>query len=104
METLAEAFPELSAEVVRSLRLMRHSVRAQLLPEAPIHRVTFDNQADAAYIYLCSADATHGTTIPPAPCKWFVVLDTTADNKPLGIEWLSPPGTIKGDFRRRAAV
>ena len=52
MDRLTAAFPELSAEVASSLGRMGHLDLAQQFQQSRIHRVTFDNSADAAYIYL----------------------------------------------------
>jgi hypothetical protein len=104
MDRLTAAFPELSAEVVSSLERMGHPDLAQQFQQSRIHRVTFDNSAEAAYIYLCEPDSSHGMSIPLEGARWFLVVDTTADDRPHGIEWLSPPGDVKHELRRRATA
>jgi uncharacterized protein YuzE len=102
MATLAAAFPELSDAVVQALRNMGHTDLAAKYPDASIRRVTFDNAADAAYIYLADPESQHGATIPLDLPEWFLVLDTAADGQPQGVEWLSPPGRFKAQLRAMA--
>jgi hypothetical protein len=63
METLAQAFPDLCADLVRALEASGRRDLAGQVPAVRIAEVTFDNSADAGYIYVHPVGAAHGETI-----------------------------------------
>ena len=76
---------------------------ASQLRAAQLRGITFDNAADAGYIYVHSAGAGHGETIClEAPSM--VNLDVGTDGLLNGIELVSPQGPLKAELRRRASA
>ena len=103
METLAQAFPDLCADLVRALEDSGRSDLAGQVPFFRIANVTFDNSADAGYIYAHPVGSAHGETIPLENSA-SVIVDVDTDGKLKGVELLSPSGTLKSELRRHAAV
>jgi hypothetical protein len=52
MSSLVEAFPSLARELSRALRDGRRVSLAEQVDQAVIDRVTFDDSANAGYIYV----------------------------------------------------
>jgi uncharacterized protein YuzE len=103
METLAQAFPDLCADLVRALEGSGRGDLADQVPAVQIAEVTFDNSANAGYIYAHPVGATHGECIP-LESLMSVVVDVDIAGKLQGVELLSPSGALKSELRRRAAV
>ena len=114
METLQESFPELLAQIAEALQRSAHAVLAEQLPEASVIAVTFDDSADAGYIYVRTGrqlnavekrvvGVRHGETIC-LDTKHSINLDTDNFGRLTGIELLSPPREWKSELRKRAAV
>jgi uncharacterized protein YuzE len=103
METIAQAFPDLCADLVRALEHSGRGDLARQVPSAEIAEVTFDNSANAGYIYAYPVGTAHGETIPLENLM-SVVLDVDTSGKLQGVELLSPAGNLKSELRRRAAV
>src|SRR5215471_9731408 len=101
METVAAAFPEIASEVVAALKAAGQIDLAGELPRATVRKVTFDNSANAGYIYATSPKSLnlaeqniigvrHGETIP-VECRYWINLDTDV---PLPVF-----GTREGDIK-----
>jgi uncharacterized protein YuzE len=103
METIARAFPDLCGYLVRALEGSGRDDLARQVPAAQIAEVTFDNSADAGYIYAHPIGAAHGETIP-LESMLSVVVDVDTAGKLQGVELLSPAGNLKSELRRRAAI
>ncbi len=103
MDTLAQAFPGLCSDLVRALESSGRSDLASQVPTIQVAGVTFDNSADAGYIYVHPCDVAHGETIPLEELM-HVVVDVSASGKLQGIELISPSANLKAELRRRAAV
>ena len=81
---------------------------------ATVRGVSFDNDADAGYIYVTSGrelnvvetniiGVSHGETIP-VTATFQAYLDTDNFGRLLGVELLSPPASLKAILRQQAAV
>jgi uncharacterized protein YuzE len=103
METIAQAFPDLCADLVRALQESGRDDVARQVYSAQIAEVTFDNSADAGYIYAHPVGTAHGETIPLENLM-SVVVDVNTSGKLQGVELLSPAGNLKSELRRRAAI
>jgi uncharacterized protein YuzE len=103
METIAQAFPDLCSDLVRALEGSGRVDLARQVPSARIAEVTFDNSADAGYIYAHPVGTVHGETIPLENLL-SVVVDVDTSGNLQGVELLSPAGNLKSELRRRAAV
>ena len=103
MGTFAQTFPSLCSEVERALAAIGRGDLAAQLQAAQLKGITFDNAADAGYIYVHSMGAVHGETIClDGPSM--VNLDVGADGRLNGIELVSPPGLLKAELRRHASA
>ena len=111
MSKLVDSFPELVAELENSLRADNRTGLASQLREAMIREVTFDNAANAGYIYLEPTRALNiveaniigerfGQTVPVKSSYW-TNIDTDNFERIVGIEVLDP-GTLKPALRRLA--
>jgi len=103
METLAQVFPSLCSDVERALAAIGRGEIASQIQAAQLKGVTYDNSADAGYIYVHSAGAAHGETIC-LEVPWMVNLDVGADGGQIGIELVSPRGPLKAELRRHASA
>jgi uncharacterized protein YuzE len=103
METLAQAFPDLCSSLADALAGAGRADLATQLQAAQIAEVTFDNSADAGYIYVHPVGTTHGETIA-LESMLSVVVDTNSAGQLQGVELLSPSSSLKAELRRRAAV
>jgi hypothetical protein len=114
MDALRTAFPDLMAEIVEALQRLGRIDLAEQLHDAFVSAVTFDNSANAGYIYLRAGrplntveervvGVRHGETIC-LETSHSINLDTDNFGRLTGIELLSAPGAWKGELRRRAAV
>jgi hypothetical protein len=112
MPKLSDTFPTLAQELVKSLRAMGRAELAEQIEVAIVGRVSFDNAANAGYIYLePSRDLNvveaniigtrHGATLPVETQFW-TNIDTDNFDRILGIEVLDP-GSLKTELRRRAS-
>lgn len=100
---LAQVFPELCAELVRALEGVGRSDLAGQVPSVRIAEVTFDNSADAGYIYAHPLGTVCGESIP-LESSTSLVVDVDTSGKLQGIERLLPSGALKSELRRRAAA
>ena len=97
---LVELLPELAAAVSSALKDDGHWGVADLLLAQIIERCTYDQLADAGYIYLvqstpmCAGESPAAETIAFAAPHWFNV-DLRASGLVFGIELLSPPPAFK---------
>ena len=67
-------------------------------------RVTFDEEADAAYIYLVDDALKPLTSVPvEGILPWMINLDFDADGRLVGIEVLEARRLLPGDFLARFA-
>ena len=67
-------------------------------------RVTLDEEADAAYIYLVEDSLKPVTTVPVAmESPWMINLDFDADGRMVGIEVLDARRLLPGEFLARFA-
>lgn len=114
MTTIANRFPELTAALVAELTAGGKSELAAEFHTAPIRGVTFDNEADAGYIYVTSArqlnvvetniaGVRHGETIP-ITSTFNAYIDIDNFGRLTGVEVLSPPAGLKVVLRQQAAV
>jgi hypothetical protein len=112
MLRLSDTFPTLAQELVKSLRATGRAGLAEQIEAAVIGRVSFDNAANAGYIYLEPSrnlnvveanivGTRHGETIPVETQFW-TTIDTDNFDRILGIEILDP-GSLKAELRRRAS-
>ncbi len=112
METVAVAFPELASELVAALNAAGQIDLAGELLRATVREVTFDNSANAGYIYVNSPKSLnlveqniigvrHGETIP-VECRYWINLDTDNFGRLAGIEILSPPADLQTELSGRA--
>jgi Protein of unknown function (DUF2283) len=111
MSKLVDAFPILASELAQSLREAGREALAEQIERATITRVTFDNSANAGYVYLepsrtLNAVETnivgvrHGETVQVKTQFW-TNLDTDNFDRLTGIEILDPRA-LKTELRRRA--
>ena len=112
MEKLAAAFPEFTADLLDGLNRLARCELMNQVQEALIVSVTFDNAADAGYIYLKTGrplnvveenviGPRHGETLS-VPCQHWAILDTDDCGRLTGIEILGPPASLKVQMRARA--
>jgi uncharacterized protein YuzE len=101
LDTLAQIFPTLCSEVEIALIAIGRDDLASRLRAAQVKGITFDNSADAGYIYVHSTGAAHGETIC-LEVPSMVNVDVGADGRLKGIELVSPPGPLKAELRTRA--
>ncbi len=111
MSSLVELFPSLAAELSQRLRAEGRAPLADQIDGAVIDGVTFDEAANAGYIYLRpSRDSNvveynivgvrHGDTIE-VEMRYWTNIDTDNFDRVVGIEILVP-GDIKDGLRRHA--
>jgi hypothetical protein len=111
MSKLVDTFPVLAGELAQSLRAMGREVLAEQIVGATIARVTFDNAANAGYVYLEPSRTLnvveenvvgvhHGETVPVETQFW-TNIDTDNFDRLTGIEILDPR-ELKAELRRRA--
>jgi uncharacterized protein YuzE len=103
MESFAQAFPTLSLEVADALVALNRKDVATQLQTARVKGVTFDNSADAGYIYVHSSGSVHGETIC-LEVAGMVNIDVGTDGQLHGVELVSPPGGLKAQLRQRASA
>ena len=114
MSPFATRFPELAATLVAELRAKGRSELADQLLSSLVVSVSFDNDANAGYVYVSAGrdlnvvessiiGVKHGETIP-VTATYDAYLDTDNFGRLTGVELLSPPAALKGDLRSRAAV
>jgi hypothetical protein len=112
MSLLNKSFPSLAAELSQQLRIIGRASLADQTDEAVIDRVSFDEAANAGYIYVrASLDlniveskivgARHGDTIEVETQYWTNV-DTDNFDRLVGIEVLAP-GDIKEELKKHAS-
>ena len=98
---------------MKSLRAMGRIELAEQIEVAIIGRVSFDNAANAGYVYLEPSrelnvveanivGTRHGATIPVETQFW-TNIDMDNFDRILGIEILDP-GALKTELRRRASA
>jgi uncharacterized protein YuzE len=106
-----ESFPFLAKELSRQLRLAGRLSLADQIDAAAIARVTFDDAANAGYIYVQPSrelnvveknimGVRHGETFEVETPYWTIV-DTDNFGRLVGVEILSP-GDIKGELGKHA--
>ena len=109
---VSDVFPTLTQDRLKSLRAMSRTELAEQIKVAIVGRVSFDNAANAGYIYLePSRDLNivevniigirHSSTIPVETQFW-INIDTDNFDRILGIEILDP-GSLTTELRRRAS-
>jgi hypothetical protein len=112
MSTLVTSFPSLGTEFSKGLRAAGRAPLADQVDAATIARVTFDDGANAGYIYvqpsreLNSVETNivgvrHGETLEIETQYW-TNIDTDNFGRLSGIEILAP-GDLKQDLRKYAA-
>jgi len=112
MPKLSDAFPKLAEDLLRALYAMGQTELAEQIEVAIVGRVSFDNAANAGYIYLePSRDlniietniigARYDATIP-VETQFRTNIDTDNFDRILGIEILAP-GFLMMELRRRAS-
>jgi hypothetical protein len=89
--------------VERALAAIGRADLAAQLQAAQLKGITFNNAADAGYIYVHSLGAAHAETICLEGAS-MINLDVGADGRLNGIELVSPPGPLKAELRRRASA
>ena len=111
MPTPIESFPSLGAELSRQLRLAGRASLADQIDAAAIARVTFDDAANAGYIYVQPSrelnvvetnivGVRHGGTLEVETPYW-TNIDTDNFGRLAGIEILAP-GDMKDNLRKYA--
>jgi hypothetical protein len=111
MSKLVDAFPALASELAQSLREAGREALAEQIERVTITRVTFDNSANAGYVYLEPSrtlnvvetnivGVRHGETISVQTQFW-TNIDTDNFDRLTGIEILDPRA-LKAELRRRA--
>lgn len=111
MSSLIEAFPSLARELSRALCDSGRASLAEQVDQAVIDRVTFDESANAGYIYVRPSrdlnvveanivGVRHGETIEVETQYW-TNIDTDNFNRLAGVEVLAP-GELKKELMRRA--
>jgi len=112
MLKLVNAFPSLARELSQWLRGASRDSLAQQIDQAVIARVTFDNAANAGYIYIDTSqlitvvesdivEVHHGESIPVGTQFW-TNIDTDNFGRIVGIEILDPRD-LKQELRKFAA-
>ena len=113
MTKLIDTFPMLAREVSRALRAQGRADLAEQVDEAIVSRVTFDESADAGYVYVEPARglnlveanivrARHGETIT-VETQFDTVVDTDNFQRLTGIEILAP-GVLAAELKATAAI
>lgn len=108
---LIESFPSLVSELSRQLRLAGRAPLADQVYAAAIARVTFDEAANAGYIYVQPPrelnvvetniiGVRHGETLEVETPYW-TIIDTDNFGRLAGIEILAP-GELKDELRGQA--
>lgn len=111
MSSLIESFPSLVAELSQQLRVAGRAPLADQIDAAAIARVTFDEAANAGYIYVQPSrelnivetnvvGVRHGDTIE-VETRYWTNIDTDNFGRLVGIEILAP-GDIKDELRKHA--
>jgi uncharacterized protein YuzE len=111
MLKLIETFPVLTRELSQSLRNEGRQTLAEQIDAALITRITFDEAANAGYIYVEPSRALnvietnivgvrHGETIPVKTQFW-TNIDTDNFDRLVGVEILNP-GALKSELSKRA--
>ena len=111
MSKLVDTFPVLASELAQSLRSAGRNALAQQIDGATIARVSFDNAANAGYVYLEPSrplnvveanivGERHGETIPVETQFW-TNIDTDNFDRITGIEILDPR-ELKAELGHRA--
>lgn len=112
MSTLVASFPSLVSELSRGLRAAGRAPLADQVEAAAIARVTFDDGADAGYIYVQPSSelnvvemnivgVTHGETLE-VETRYWTIIDTDNFGRLAGIEILAP-GELKSVLRTHEA-
>jgi uncharacterized protein YuzE len=111
MSSLNESFPSLAKELSRQLRLAGRLPLANQIDAAAIARVTFDDSANAGYIYVQPSrelnvvetniiGVRHGESLEVETPYW-TNIDTDNFGRLVGVEILAP-GDIKDELRKHA--
>jgi len=111
MSSLIEAFPSLARELSRALRDGGRDSLAEQIDQAVIDRVTFDDSANAGYIYVRPSrdlnvveanivGVRHGETVEVETPYW-TNIDMDNLDRLTGVEVLAP-GDLKNELMRRA--
>ena len=103
METLCAVLPEFAADLVRELRREGFDQAALTATTDAIQRVTFDDVANAGYIYM----QPHGTAAGESlalETKPFSIAQLDSAGRLVGIEFLSPPRDFADKLRGHAVV
>jgi len=111
MTKLIESFPSLVANLSQQLRVAGRTHLADQVDAAVIHKVTFDEAANAGYIYVQPlrdlnvvetniVGTRNGETIEVETPYW-TNIDTDNFGRLVGIEVLAP-GDIKGELWKHA--
>ncbi len=109
MSLLIETFPSLARELSESLRAAGHASLADQIEGAVIDRITFDESANAGYIYVRPSrelnivesniiGVRHGRTIE-VETRYWTNIDTDNFDRLKGIEILSP-GELRDELSR----
>lgn len=112
MSKLVDTFPFLAKELAQSLRNADREALAQQVEAAIISRITFDNAANAGYIYVQPlrnlnvvetniVGVRHGETIEVETQFW-TNIDIDNFDRLVGIEILDP-GALKSELRNHAS-
>ena len=112
MLKLIEMFPVLTRELSQSLRNEGRQTLAEQIETALITRITFDEAANAGYIYVEPSRALnvietnivgvrHGETIP-VEMQFWTNIDTDNFDRLVGIEILNP-GALKSELSKGAS-
>jgi hypothetical protein len=111
MSSLIEAFPSLARELSRALRDGGRASLAEQVDQAVIDRVTFDDSANAGYIYIRPSrdlnvveanivGVRHGETVEVETQYW-TNIDMDNLDRLTGVEVLAP-GDLKNELMRHA--
>ncbi len=111
MSLLMESFPSLGAELSQALRVAGRAPLADQIDAAAIARVTFDDAANAGYIYVQPSrqlntvetkivGVRHGDTLEVVTRYW-TSIDIDNFGRLVGIEVLAP-GDIQNELRNHA--
>src|SRR5689334_11726341 len=108
MRSFLETFPALARELSQKLREQGQASLAEEIDQAVVDRVTFDQEANAGYIYMKPSRALnvidanivgvrHGQTIEVATQYW-TNIDVDNFDRLMGVEVLAP-GDLKNDLQ-----
>ena len=111
MSDFSQIFPELASTIEKELRANQQSDLADQIRKASIKEVTFDNGANAGYVYFkpswelsaiekSTICVRHEETISIEGAAYPIYLDVDNLRRLTGVEVLSPPGTIKSKLRQ----